>query len=1295
MRRTPALFVLAAAGILAGVGGYLWVRSFSSFESAPQTDPTGPRAVSLVGSLTPAETVAASAQGARGEEDTRPEDVSLRERRFPDAPVLDQRETILPDGTLQRVFLLQTSLKYPRVRLVETFETDAAGEPTRRIQEVAMAAGHLMIEPAEDASSEDFLNTLQANGYRVHPSRLGEGPLRLELPSSNLDDFERALAELADSVSLAYAEPDFVVFKQNIPNDPSYTNGTLWGLRNTGQSGGTVGVDIDAESGWAVRTDASPVIVGVIDTGVRYTHNDLAANMWTNPGEIPGNGQDDDNNGIVDDVFGFDARGNDGDPNDTDGHGTHCAGTVAAVGNNGLGVTGVAWTAQIMALRFLDTDGGFTSDAIEAITYARQMGADVLSNSWGGGGFSQSLYNAINAARFDGIVFVAAAGNDGRNNDSLPTYPASYDLSNIVSVAATDRNDNLAGFSNFGLTTVDLGAPGVSIYSTYFRNDNDYATLSGTSMATPHVAGIAALVAAENPGETAVQRIDRVVVNGVEAVASLAGKTVTGGRANLALALGQGLVAPGQIRMAQPGYSAGEEESNVTVTVRRVGGSTGAVSIEYETLPADATAGTDFTSVSGTLNWPNDDDSNRTVVIPILEDNDTEAVETFRFVLSNVQGGALLGSPSEATVSIIDNDADPAAPLEVDDAQRWDLQSSETVGGLAVVGNGTTYLAINGAGSPRLVAIGADGTFLWQRTLPIGTELEITAIDASSDTGDIVLVGFDDRGTNLEDAAIIRYSTSGTFTWAVFYSTTFDDQPQDDVPTDVIIGSDGSYYLTGNATEDGGGQETPFIVNISREADLNWSEFYNAFRAEFLALGETAAGDVIAVGSRENFITGRKQHLIARYSSTGSLLESVESGGSGTRRVTSVAGNRAGDLFVAGTIRGSTTTTGYLAQINPTNLSTTWSAQRSVPHDEPYVAVEINPADSPVLITSGNLLSSFDIAPYSIGGSALAAQTFTTGNPSGLAFAEWTDSGILYLAGTFTQALDIGGTAIPASNDGGDVVLISLVPESSALPGSFRFESDSYSVSEEIPRLDIIIERIDGTADEVTVEFSATSGTASAGDDFTPITSQVLTFGENELFQTVSIDILDDFLVETDETIVLSLANPSEGASLTAPQTSEVIIRNDDLPYDYWRSQKFSPAQLAEPLVSGEDADPEDDDRCNLAEYAFAREPLVFDPGDEITIVVPATTPGADFDITYTRPVDATDITYTPQKSSDFQNWIDATPITVSVQKSDLQTLSGDPVEEVVLGFTFDADRSFYRIQVERSVLIVNEEAEE
>ena len=338
-----------------------------------------------------------------------------------------------------------------------------------------------------------------------------------------------AITVFSAANGVLFAEPDYALGLESTPNDLSF--GTQWALNNTGQSGGAVDADIDAPEAWDRARGTGATVVAIIDTGVEYTHPDLAANIWTNTLETAGDGIDNDGNGYIDDIHGYDFANNDSNPIDDNGHGTHVAGTIGAVGDNALGVSGVAWTTRIMALKFLASDGsGSTSGAVAAINYAVANGAKILNNSWGGGGYSQSLYDAIANARNHGVVFVAAAGNNSSNNDTTANYPSNYAVDNVVAVAATTRTDGLASYSNYGRTTVTLGAPGSEIYSTYLNNG--YATLSGTSMATPHVTGALAVYWDANPSATYSQVIQHLK-DTVDPIAALATTTSTGGRLNL------------------------------------------------------------------------------------------------------------------------------------------------------------------------------------------------------------------------------------------------------------------------------------------------------------------------------------------------------------------------------------------------------------------------------------------------------------------------------------------------------------------------------------------------------------------------------------------------------------------------------------------------------------------------------------------------------------------------------------------------------------------------------------------
>ena len=382
---------------------------------------------------------------------------------------------------------------------------------------------------AREAARASLVRTL--GGDRVkHRFRIVPNLCEVELPPGL--NMQEALERFNASPDVLYAEPNYQIRElDTIPDDTRFSE--QWGLHNTGQTGGTPDADIDAPAMWDFSQGTRDVVVGIVDTGVDYNHPDLSANMWTNSGEIPGNGIDDDSNGFVDDVYGYDFANNDGDPWDDRSHGTHCAGIAAAVGDNGAGVAGVAWRTKIMALKFLNSSGGGnTADAVRAVEYATLMGADVLNNSWGEWTFSQSLHDAIAAANAAGMLFVAAAGNDNSDNDPWDQYPASYDVPNVISVMSTDHNDDRSSFSNWGLTSVDIGAPGSDILSTI--PGGGYALKSGTSMATPMVVGACAVLLALDPA-LSVADVKNALFSSVDP--TLPDLCVSGGRLNLRQAM--------------------------------------------------------------------------------------------------------------------------------------------------------------------------------------------------------------------------------------------------------------------------------------------------------------------------------------------------------------------------------------------------------------------------------------------------------------------------------------------------------------------------------------------------------------------------------------------------------------------------------------------------------------------------------------------------------------------------------------------------------------------------------------
>lgn len=454
------------------------------------------------------------------------------------------RTTLLAAATLAALGTASTAFAGGRPDLVA--RGIAQGKP--------FAADEVIVQFRADATDADKARVMgRVNGARADVLSRGNGRGRGQVELLNVRgqaDIVDVLAELYADDAVEFAEPNWIVQHAATSNDTYYTNGSLWGMYGNASSPanqyGSQAAEVWAQSG---GTDCSNVVVGIIDEGYMYTHADLAPNAFKNPGEIAGNGRDDDGNGYVDDVYGWDFDGNNNTVFDGTGddHGTHVAGTIGAVGGNGTGVAGVCWSVKLMSAKFLGSRGGTTANAIKAVDYFTDLkqrhGLNLVAtnNSWGGGGFSQALKDAIDRADAAGILFIAAAGNSGANNDATASYPSGYASNNVIAVAALTNTGALASYSQYGATTVDIAAPGSGIWSTVpvasgkGKNatvTSGYASYNGTSMATPHVTGAAALYAARHPGATAAQ-IKAAILNNATPTPSVQGKVATNGRLNV------------------------------------------------------------------------------------------------------------------------------------------------------------------------------------------------------------------------------------------------------------------------------------------------------------------------------------------------------------------------------------------------------------------------------------------------------------------------------------------------------------------------------------------------------------------------------------------------------------------------------------------------------------------------------------------------------------------------------------------------------------------------------------------
>lgn len=495
---------------------------------------------------------------------------------------------------------------------------------------LAAAPITLPLQAAQQARSSEprFLDGVVLVGFKPGTAgseranaRAVAGAVRAEQLSPLAKDAEKftlapgrgvkeAIEALKRNPNVRYAEPDYILTKAAVSNDTYYTNGSLWGMYGDATSPANQ-YGSQAGEAWALGyTGSNEIYIGVIDEGIQVTHPDLQANIWVNPHETPGDGIDNDGNGKADDVHGWDFVNNDASVYDAggDAHGTHVSGTIGGVGGNGIGVAGVNWNVTMISGKFLGASGGSTSGAIAAVDYMNDLksrhGLNIVatSNSWGGGGFSQALLDAINRGGDRDILFIAAAGNSGTDNDAGNYYPSNYQCTNagsrgwdcVVSVASITSSGAKSSFSQYGATTVDLGAPGSGVSSTV--PSNSYASYNGTSMATPHVSGAVALCASLNPGQSGAVLREKLMAS-TAPTASLNGITATGGRLDVGTLAPQCVAETNPVSGAPSSLTAETIDDSSIFLQWSAGTTSNASFFDIERAPAGCAAGA-FTRVA-------------------------------------------------------------------------------------------------------------------------------------------------------------------------------------------------------------------------------------------------------------------------------------------------------------------------------------------------------------------------------------------------------------------------------------------------------------------------------------------------------------------------------------------------------------------------------------------------------------------------------------------------------------------------------------------------------------------------
>jgi subtilisin family serine protease len=762
-----------------------------------------------------------------------------------------------------------------------------------------------------------------------------------------------SIAEYLADPNVEWAEPNYWIDSDLDPNDLFYVNDNLWNLRNIGQTGGTADADVNAPEAWDHETGSGSVVVAVIDSGIDYAHPDLADNMWVNTAEASGQpGVDDDGNGYVDDIHGIDTLGHDSDPIDDTGHGTHVAGIIGAVGNNGIGVVGVNWDVQLMACKFLGPYGGPTSAAIECLEYVRSMkdrGVDIVAtnDSWGGNSFSQALYDAISDQQE--ILFFASAGNDSRDIDYLPHYPASFGLPNLVTVAATDHDDNKALFSSFGRSSVHLAAPGQTIISTYPLSR--YMVSSGTSMATAHATGLAALLKAQDVSRDWIFIKNRILVGGRD-LPGLDGISITGKRLDLNGSLS---CVARPLFSVMPIPESPQVGTPVDISVL-------SLSCELPAGPVIATS-----SEAGSLG--------------LLDDGMTPDVTANDGIFS---GTWIPGSPTE-TLTLTSPSGTETIDLflKIETAMLSEGQVGDDYDHGLKASGGTapyTWSVASGSLPAGLSLDGATGVISGVPTT-VGTSyftVQVTDASLSSTTRDVSLriVG--------SLLSIMWVSVVGT--------------SESDYGYDAAIDSAGNTYITGSRGPGAatGGWQT---VKLNPLGALEWMELYGT-EGSSAGLDVDPNGDVYVAGTTPG---SELDYLTLKYDSSGNLLwERIYKGkGKSAKWASDVAVDDSGDYYVTGLNKDHDWLTVKFDQAGNELWSATRDAGAYVGNPAP---VEITVRDGFVYVAgaySGDPEADFHLVKYDVDGNELWGRIYDTGRRDYVKDMAVDAEGNVYLLGDF------------------------------------------------------------------------------------------------------------------------------------------------------------------------------------------------------------------------------------------------------------------------------------------------------